>query len=247
MYGPGTLDERIAELDRIGVDLVRFTINWHEVEKVRGKRTWGSADSVLEGLRDHGIAPVVTLYGSPRWAKGGRAPSWAPKSGSTFGAFASAAAKRYPWVKLWLVWNEPNQRRWLRPPRPRPTYEAAESRLRRNPQGDARREGRRRRHCAACLDRGVSPVAWIRGMGAANARLDAYAHNPYPLNRFETPWVGGCGHCETITMSTSSGCNARCRAPSARSPDLADGVRLPDEPAGPSSRRLQDAPGPVPE
>ena len=49
---------------------------------------------------------------------------------------------------------------------------------------------------------GVSPVAWIRGMGAANARLDAYAHNPYPLNRFETPWVGGCGHCETITMST---------------------------------------------
>lgn len=39
-------------------------------------------------------------------------------------------------------------------------------------------------------------------MGAAGARLDAYAHNPYPLNRFETPMVGGCGHCETITMST---------------------------------------------
>ena len=49
---------------------------------------------------------------------------------------------------------------------------------------------------------GVSPVAWIRGMGAAKARLDAYAHNPYPLKRFETPWIGGCGHCETITMAT---------------------------------------------
>ena len=86
VYGPGTLDERMAELDRIGVDLVRFTINWHQVEKVRDERRWGSADAVLEGLRDHGIAPVVTLYGAPRWANGGRAPSWAPTSGSTFAA-----------------------------------------------------------------------------------------------------------------------------------------------------------------
>ncbi|HVH07531.1 MAG TPA: hypothetical protein VNE71_16185, partial [Myxococcota bacterium] len=92
LYGPGTLDERIAELDRIGVDLVRFTINWSEVEKVRGKRSWGSADAVLEGLSDHGIAPVVTLYGAPRWANGGRATNWAPRSGSTFADFAAAAA-----------------------------------------------------------------------------------------------------------------------------------------------------------
>ena len=39
-------------------------------------------------------------------------------------------------------------------------------------------------------------------MGAAGARLDAYAHNPYPLKPFETPSIGGCAHCETITMST---------------------------------------------
>ena len=84
VYGPGTLDERIDELNRIGVDLVRFTIHWHDVEKVRGKRSWGSVDAVLEGLSDHGIAPVVTLYGAPRWANGGRAPNWAPRSGSTF-------------------------------------------------------------------------------------------------------------------------------------------------------------------
>ena len=79
----GTLDERIDELNRIGVDLVRFTIHWNEVEKVRGKRSWGHVDAVLEGLNDRGIAPVVTLYGAPRWANGGRAPHWAPRSGST--------------------------------------------------------------------------------------------------------------------------------------------------------------------
>jgi hypothetical protein len=203
VYGPGTLDERIAELDRIGVDLVRFTINWSEVEKVRGKRSWGSADAVLEGLSDHGIAPVVTLYGAPRWANGGRASNWAPRSGSTFADFAAAAANRYPWVKLWLVWNEPNQRRWLRPTTPQtyvtkllnPAYAAIH-----NATPDAKVGGGITAPRASTG--GVSPVAWIRGMGAAGARLDAYAHNPYPLKPFETPWIGGCGHCETITMAT---------------------------------------------
>jgi hypothetical protein len=40
-------------------------------------------------------------------------------------------------------------------------------------------------------------------MGQADARLDAYAHNPYPLEpQRETPASGGCGHCSTITMAT---------------------------------------------
>jgi hypothetical protein len=39
-------------------------------------------------------------------------------------------------------------------------------------------------------------------MAAAHARLDAYAHNPYPLAPDETPTSGGCAHCETITMAT---------------------------------------------
>ena len=203
VYGPGTLDERIDELNRIGVDLVRFTIHWNEVEKVRGKRNWGNADAVLEGLNDRGIAPVVTLYGSPRWANGGRAPNWAPRSGSTFAAFAAAAATRYPWVKLWLIWNEPNQRRWLRPTTPltyvtkllNPAFNAIHTTT-----FDAKVGGGVTAPRASTG--GVSPVAWIRGMGNAGALLDAYAHNPYPLNPLETPSFGGCAHCETITMST---------------------------------------------
>ena len=203
VYGPGTLDERVETLDGMGVELVRFTLNWHEVERTRGKREWGSADAVLEALREHGIAPVVTLYGSPRWANGGRSPNWAPTSGSTFAAFAATAARRYPWVKLWLVWNEPNQRRWLRPTTPRtyvtkllnPAYAAIHGATRGAKVGGGVTAPR-----GSYL--GVSPVDWIRGMDAAGARLDAYAHNPYPLTRVETPWTGGCGHCETITMAS---------------------------------------------
>ena len=39
-------------------------------------------------------------------------------------------------------------------------------------------------------------------MARAGARLDAYAHHPYALAPSETPWSGGCDHCETITMAT---------------------------------------------
>ena len=63
---------------------------------VRGKKHWGQADAVLEGLHERGIAPVVTLYGAPRWANGGRAPNWAPTSGSTFAAFAARRRSAIP-------------------------------------------------------------------------------------------------------------------------------------------------------
>ena len=203
LYGVGTVDERVATLDELGVDLVRFTIDWSQVERVRGQYDWGRVDPVLNALRARGIRAVVTLYGTPRWANGGRSPNWAPTSASTFANFAAVAAKRYSWVKDWLIWNEPNQRRWLRPTTPRtyvtkllnPAYASIKK-----ASGGTRIGG------GVTAPRGsyggVSPVAWIRGMRAAGARLDAYAHHPYPLTRQETPWTGGCGHCETITMAT---------------------------------------------
>jgi hypothetical protein len=203
LYGPGTLESRLDTLDGLGVDLVRFTLNWNAIEEKRGTRRWGSADAVLEGLHARRIGAVVTLYGTPRWANGGRSPNWAPTSGSAFAGFAAAAATRYPWVKLWTIWNEPNQRRWLRPTTPRtyvtkllnPGY-AALHRASRGVQVGGGVSAPRASYG------GVSPVAWIRGMRAAHARLDAYAHHPYPLRRGETPSAGGCGHCETITMAT---------------------------------------------
>jgi hypothetical protein len=202
-YGPGTLESRLDTLDRLGVDLVRYTINWHQAEKRKGVREWGSADTVLRGLNAHGISAVVTLYGTPRWANGGRSPNWAPTKGAHFANFAVAAAKRYPFVKKWLIWNEPNQRRWLRPTTPR-TY--VKQLL--NPAFNAMHRARRGIKVGGGVTaprgayRGVSPVEWIRGMRANRARLDAYAHNPYPLRRNETPFAGGCGHCSTITMAT---------------------------------------------
>jgi hypothetical protein len=213
MHGPGSLQQRVATLDDLGVDLVRFTVRWDQVARKRPRNgrshldpayKWATADAVLRELRAHGITPVVTLLGTPRWANRGRSFAWAPTSGAHFANFAFAAQRRYMFVRDWLIWNEPNQRRWLRPTSP----SVYVSRLL-NPAYAAIKKARRSARVAGGVTAprgstgGVSPLRWIRGMDKARARLDAYAHHPYPLRpRTETPWSGGCAHCETITMAT---------------------------------------------
>ena len=213
LSGPGTLSSRLAEFDRIGVDIVRFTLRWDDIATERpadptdptdDAYRWGGADAVLAGLNRHGIAIVVTLVGTPTWANGGLGSNWAPVSSASFADFAYAAARRYPFVRYWTIWNEPNQRRWLRPTSPNvyvqrllnPAYVAIK---RASPQALVGGGVTAPRGNAG----GVSPLAWIEGMGKARARLDAYAHHPYPLQpQVETPWSGGCSHCQTISMAS---------------------------------------------
>jgi hypothetical protein len=203
-YGPGTLQDRLDRLDALGTDLVRYTLRWDQIEKTRGTYRWGVDQDVLDGLREHGIGAVVTIYGTPRWANDGRAANWAPRRASSIARFATAAQKQFPWVTKWLVWNEPNQRIWLRPTSAKvyvqkvlnPAYAALH---RANPRARVGGGVTAPRGSTG----GVSPVDFIRGMAAAHARLDAYAHNPYPLDpRSETPTSGGCERCSTITMAT---------------------------------------------
>jgi hypothetical protein len=211
-FGPGTLNQRLLTIKKLGVPLVRFSIRWNQVAPRRPKDAtsprdraydWRRSDKILRGLRRHGLTPVVTLVGTPAWANGGRAPNYAPPRPRDFRRFATATARRYPWVRYWLIWNEPNKRLWLRPTRARiyvqhllnPGYEGIHAVLRHarvgggvtGPRGGAG---------------GVSPTAWVRGMWAAGAKFDAYAHHPYPSSPAETPSSGGCRDCPSITMAT---------------------------------------------
>ncbi len=211
-HGPGTLESRLDELDRLGTDVVRFTVRWDRVARTRPGNArehgdaayrWAEPDAILRGLRRHGIEPVVTLYGTPSWANGGRAPNWAPSAEQAFANFAYAVGRRYSWVRYWTIWNEPNRSTFLRPTTAatyvskllNPAYvqlHAAIDGVRVGGGVTAPRAGAS----------GVAPVTWIRAMGAARARLDAYAHHPYPGRpQFETPWSPKCANCQTIAMA----------------------------------------------
>jgi Glycosyl hydrolase catalytic core len=212
LHGPGSLESRLDELDRLGTDVVRFTIRWDRVARTRPSSPrdhtdraydWDSADAVLRGLRRHRIEPVITLFGTPGWANDDRSANWAPTAGTSFGNFTHAAARRYSWIRYWTIWNEPNRSTFLRPTNAKTYVEMllnpAYAQLHAVIDGVKVGGGVTAPRAGAS---GTAPVPWIRAMGAAGAKLDAYAHHPYPGRpQLETPWGPKCASCNTIAMA----------------------------------------------
>jgi hypothetical protein len=200
-FGPGRLSDRVARLDRLGLDVVRVTLNWYRAEPRAGLYEWDRPDRLLRALRARGLQPVVTVWGTPGWANGGRGPNVAPLRAEDFQAFAQAAAERYPYVSQWIMWNEPNKATWLKPASP----SAYVTRIL-NPGYRGVKAVNRRAKIAGGVTGprggkgGMSPVEFIRGMDRAGALLDAYAHHPYPVFPGDTPFVGGC-KCNVLTMA----------------------------------------------
>jgi hypothetical protein len=208
LYGPGSLDQRLTTLQGLGVGVVRVTLRWDKVAPTKPASPrapeaydWGLYGDVLDALHARGMTALVTLYGSPPWANGGQRENRLPTSG--FGDFATAAAVRFPWVRLWTIWNEPNTATFSVPVSPslyvrrllNPGYAALKAASSRNLIAGGVTSPRK-------TPTGLSPLAFMQGMRAARAKLDAYAQNPYPLSRNETPSSGACTTCSYFTMAT---------------------------------------------
>lgn len=209
LYGPGTFDQRVGTLQKLGVGIVRVTLDWSQIAPTKPADPrnpydtayhWNAFDLALTALHDHGIPALVTIWGSPPWANGGHGPNWLPTSG--FGNFAYAAAQRFPWVRLWTVWNEPNSRTSSIPVSPKlyvrrlltPAYRLLHLANPANQVAGGVTSPRK-------PPSGMSPLAFMQGLHRYHAKLDAYAHNPYPGSRKETPFFDPCTWCRTLTMA----------------------------------------------
>jgi len=160
-------------------------------------------DAVAEGKR-YGIRVAVVLTESPRWASGHRLLHWAPRRPSDFADFAYAASKRYPYVRLWMVWSEPTRHENFRP-----MVRERRKRGVRRVFPLTRRMQKAPRRYARILDAAygslklasqrnvviggnsfttgdISPFNWIRNLRLPNGkppRLDMYGHNPFSARR----------------------------------------------------------------
>jgi len=203
------LQSRLDLLDSLGVKMVRFTLVWREIAPTEPTSPtnpndpaydWHAFDPVMRGLHAHHITALVTIWGSPRWANGGHGQNFMPTRG--IGNFAYAAARRYPWVRLWTAWNEPNLRVFAAPVSP-----ALYVRNVLNPAWAWLHRANRANRVAGGVTSprrtpsGMAPVAFAEAMRRAHARLDAYAANPHPVSRNETPFFDPCRHCQTLTMA----------------------------------------------
>ena len=205
VYGPGTLDERIARARpnrRRRSSASRSTGT--RSRRSAGSEAGGAPIRFSRACATHGIAPVVTLYGAPRWANRRPCSELGADVGLDLRGVRRCGRKALSLGEAVARLERAEPASLAASDHPADLCdEAAQSRLRCDPPArspDAKVGGGVTAPRASTG--GVSPVAWIRGMGAAEARLDAYAHNPYPLKPFETPSTGGCDHCETITMAT---------------------------------------------
>jgi Glycosyl hydrolase catalytic core len=88
---------------------------------------WALYDRTVNYAQQFGIKVVFSIFGTPRWANGGRGLNVAPTKPIDLQRFARAAARRYsgrwladdgrglPRVDFWLAWNEPNNPVFLKP------------------------------------------------------------------------------------------------------------------------------------
>jgi hypothetical protein len=103
---------------------------------------------------------------------------------------------------MWTMWNEPNGRTFAVPVSPsayvrrvlNPGYASLHAASRANVVAGGVTSPRK-------TPTGMSPLAFMAGMHAARAKLDAYAQNPYPVSRGETPYRVTCERCTYLTLA----------------------------------------------
>jgi hypothetical protein len=128
-------------LKTLRAQVLRVDLYWGGTELAVNKRrpanaadpddpayNWALYDRLVTQAAHVGVKLMFTVWGTPRWANGGKSALYAPKNYNDLRKFAYAAATRYsgttvsdetnttiPAVRLWTAWNEPNQRFQLLP------------------------------------------------------------------------------------------------------------------------------------
>jgi len=109
---------------RLGVDTAQFPLNFAQTAPVEPENArspddpayrWPAAidQAVREGRRT-GIQVALRVSLAPKWSNGGRSEIWRPRP-RAFADFLVAAARRYPTVRRWMIWEEPNRFAVFRP------------------------------------------------------------------------------------------------------------------------------------
>ncbi|HEY7968295.1 MAG TPA: hypothetical protein VID68_14850 [Solirubrobacteraceae bacterium] len=128
-----TQQATLVKLQSLGVRALRIVLYWGLVAPSPKHRTrphfnqsspsayhWGSYDALINAASALHWKILLTVSGGfgtvPRWATPHGEDNYSYPNASDFGQFMRAVGKRYgKKVKLFSIWNEPNQPQYLRP------------------------------------------------------------------------------------------------------------------------------------
>jgi hypothetical protein len=127
-------ERRTEMLDQVrgtNATIVRTLVTWSIVAPTRPANAadpfdpayrFNDLDELVRNTQARDMEVIITLWGTPGWANGGKTPNFLPKKLSDFTAFARAVASRYsgrypgyPYVRFFSIWNESNLQLFLAP------------------------------------------------------------------------------------------------------------------------------------
>lgn len=212
IWGPVTLPSghsAFPTYKRLGVDTVQFGLDWRAVAPERPANpadpadpayTWPQeVDTAVARAGPAGINVALLVSGSPGWANGGRSALHAPNP-ADYATFMAAASRRYPTVRRWMVWGEPNRVDRFLPNEPgSPVGARAYAKVLDAAYGALKAVSPRNIVIGGMTWTGgdVRPAGFMRYMRLPNGkppRLDWFGHNPFPIrfpNLREIPISGG--------------------------------------------------------
>jgi hypothetical protein len=209
IWGPTEVDGKslFPAYRDLGVGIFQAEVRWYRVAQERPADptdpndpayVWPSeVDQAVQEAAANGMQVSIRIMGTPQWANGGRSARWVPTTTADFTDFAIATAKRYPNVRLWIVWGEPNREANfapLTPSRATGPLTAAQQVAPRNYATllDATYGALKAQNPANLIVGGntftsagaavIHPYQWIRYMklpGGRRPRMDLYGHNPF--------------------------------------------------------------------
>jgi hypothetical protein len=182
----------------LGVDTFEIELDFAEAAPRRPAEPRNPSDpayawpsdlsKAVRAARRHHIKVAVLVTQSPGWANGGRSEIWAPDR-AAFRDFLTAASRRYPSVRRWMIWGEPNRVDRFQPG----AANSPESARAYAPLLDAAYVGLKRASRRNIVIGGmtwtggdVKPapfLRWLRMPSGRRPRLDWYGHNPFPFRR----------------------------------------------------------------
>jgi hypothetical protein len=102
----------------LGVRFLQLPLGWNDIAPQRPARPGDPADpayrwpeEISEAIRmgrRYGIKIALMAVSSPAWANGGRSHVWAPGN-RHYARFLTAASRKYPSVRHWMIWGEANR------------------------------------------------------------------------------------------------------------------------------------------
>ena len=200
--------------------IVRTLVTWANVAPTRPANAanpfdaayrFNDLDELVRNTQARDMEVLITIWGTPKWANGGKTPNFMPTRLSDLTAFSRAVASRYsgrfagyPFVRFYSIWNESNLQLFLAPQfdakgksvAPRNYAKLAAAAYSGIKAGNSRAKVAVGSTSSAGRDKVLagksethSPGRFAQLVAAANPRLkfDAWAQHPYPVPANQKP------------------------------------------------------------